>query len=561
MATSKTKTARHKRLLTVGYLPDGLPPTFVSKSLGKYATSLLQALKKLPNVKGDPWYFRYVSNLHSVSLPRYGHYQRRFSILNPIAFLFLSHVVADNWVAIRKTIRKSRYTTSAPVFDWHGERAILRPNFSIKSASQTNIAARFTTVLTSDITRFYHSIYTHSISWAYHGKAVAKANRQNLKMLGNQLDTLVRNAQDGQTIGLPVGPDTSRVIAELVASSIDQIIESESQISRGDLARFVDDFVAGCNNTTEGERTLTIVRRALRSLELEANEAKSAIRDSHEISYESWRHELRGRVPSATDPVEKYHQYFDSVFALATQHREANVCSYGIKIASDAFVLATNSWPQVENFLLISYRKEPASLPLVVRILVSRRSAQMAIDEPKIRDFALSSVDRLVMIGLFGELLWILFLCIDFRILIKASRIERLFKEDEPLVALQICHMEAEGLISGAVDKAFWNQSSSADGLKTSMWLYSYEATLKGWSGVADVFIRNDPQFSELQRRKISFYDPSNRIGSISQLRLRAISASRRQRAVLDDFMEDFDLDIDDIDLVDITPEELEDLY
>ncbi len=65
----------------------------------------------------------------------------------------------------------------------------------------------------TDLSRFYQTIYTHSLPWAIHGKAQAKENKEN-GLYGNKLDSCVRNTQDQQTIGLPVGPDTSFILSE-----------------------------------------------------------------------------------------------------------------------------------------------------------------------------------------------------------------------------------------------------------------------------------------------------------------------------------------------------------
>ena len=144
----------------------------------------------------------------------------------------------------------------------------------MKSQSDANIAARFNYVASTDITRFYHSIYTHSIAWSLHGKGVAKANRSDISLLGNRIDTLVRNAQDGQTIGIPVGPDTSRIIAEVIGAGIDAIIADIDGPRRGDLIRFVDDITGGANTIEEADHLVSTFRRAAHAYELELNDSK-----------------------------------------------------------------------------------------------------------------------------------------------------------------------------------------------------------------------------------------------------------------------------------------------
>lgn len=75
-----------------------------------------------------------------------------------------------------------------------------------------------------DINRFYGSIYSHSIPWAALGKTEAlkqhKAKTLD-KHWSSELDRLVRACNRNQTIGIPIGPDTSRVVSELVLSRID----------------------------------------------------------------------------------------------------------------------------------------------------------------------------------------------------------------------------------------------------------------------------------------------------------------------------------------------------
>ena len=95
------------------------------------------------------------------------------------------------------------------------------------------------------MTSFFPTIYTHTIPWALHTKPVAKANKgkgkKSPQLLGNLLDIRCMSLQDGQTIGLPIGPDTSHILAELIRVAID--LELHSQLSSWPPGfRYVDDF-------------------------------------------------------------------------------------------------------------------------------------------------------------------------------------------------------------------------------------------------------------------------------------------------------------------------------
>ena len=55
----------------------------------------------------------------------------------------------------------------------------------------------------TDIVNCYSEIYTHSIVWALHTKKVAKEERNDKKLLGNNIDKHLQAMSNGQTNGIP----------------------------------------------------------------------------------------------------------------------------------------------------------------------------------------------------------------------------------------------------------------------------------------------------------------------------------------------------------------------
>lgn len=95
-------------------------------------------------------------------------------------------------------------------------------------------------LLQSDINQFYPTIYTHSVPWALHTKALSKAalksgkKKSSVVLLGDQLDTLLQRLNDGQTHGIPIGPDTSLVVAEILLAAADQaLVTNEARRFQG----------------------------------------------------------------------------------------------------------------------------------------------------------------------------------------------------------------------------------------------------------------------------------------------------------------------------------------
>ena len=60
------------------------------------------------------------------------------------------------------------------------------------------------------------SSYTHSISWALHGKDTAKNQKDNKELLGNKVDKIIRDMCNCQTNGIPQGSTIIDFIAEII---------------------------------------------------------------------------------------------------------------------------------------------------------------------------------------------------------------------------------------------------------------------------------------------------------------------------------------------------------
>src|ERR1022692_4555816 len=113
-------------------------------------------------------------------------------------------------------------------------------------------------MLPADFSRFYNSIYTHSIPWAIHGKVNARADRE-YALYGNRLDLRVRDTQDQQTGGIPVGPDTSFLLAEVIASAIDtELVQSVGELKG---TRYIDDYHLYFGSAADAESALAELHR------------------------------------------------------------------------------------------------------------------------------------------------------------------------------------------------------------------------------------------------------------------------------------------------------------
>ena len=212
-------------MISRGYFPKELPPPFTTHYYGSFLASNHSTLPSRFIQNNEP------AKILSHNLARSGSLRRKLGIPNPMHFYRLTSFIIDNWQELHRSAARSRFSLTTPV-DGYLRRA-LEPQYSLTERSIRRAQLRSTSryILHADISRFYPSIYTHSIPWGIHTKAVAKVDH-SVHLIGNILDRLVRNAQDRQTMGIPIGPDTSLLIAEIILSAIDNRL-LERQITNG----------------------------------------------------------------------------------------------------------------------------------------------------------------------------------------------------------------------------------------------------------------------------------------------------------------------------------------
>ena len=199
---------RVEALLGRGYLPKELPPSFQSLSFSKNAAALRASFSAHLSTLSRNKRKEHPLPSHSVhfDMARRGHSRRTLSIPNPINQFFLVEEISRHWTAITNRINQSPYSLTKCDISERG-RSIGMPQLSLLAEKRVIAYAGQGAILQTDILSFYHSIYTHAVPWAIHGKDAAKANRNahDATMYGNRLDFLLRSCQDGQTIGIPVG--------------------------------------------------------------------------------------------------------------------------------------------------------------------------------------------------------------------------------------------------------------------------------------------------------------------------------------------------------------------
>lgn len=135
-----------------------------------------------------------------------------------------------------------------------------------------------------DISKCFDSIYTHSISWALLSKEVIKENLiLSNSTFGAAFDYLMRNLNYGETNGIIIGPEFSRLFAEIIFQKIDfevlRIIENRLPEYRHkrdyEAFRYVDDLFLFYSDQKVQEEFLKVYQLVLKKYNLYVNHQKS----------------------------------------------------------------------------------------------------------------------------------------------------------------------------------------------------------------------------------------------------------------------------------------------
>lgn len=140
------------------------------------------------------------------------------------------------------------------------------------------LESRFPLMRKIDVTKCFFNIYTHSITWAVKEKAYSKKHSGKYSFEG-RFDTLMQRSNYNETNGIVVGPEISRVFAEIIFQKIDCSVVELMEPSLHEehdfaLRRYVDDFFLFAKNEGVLNQLTGAVEACLEEYKLFPNENK-----------------------------------------------------------------------------------------------------------------------------------------------------------------------------------------------------------------------------------------------------------------------------------------------
>jgi hypothetical protein len=536
-----------KKLLEKGYLPKELPPPFSSKLFAekhRYIKSkwdkkiafeiALQPGESKANAKKrfKENYGKYDSSqLGIFSLAKGIYSRRKLGIPNPKQFSDLSNAIIENWSLIRETYKLSSYSESTPI-EVRAKRAVRTKSISWNNFKFQLIEKSFDkkVELTLDISQFYPTIYTHSIPWAIVGKENAKnffkiaitdkTKWENLLRTNNDakayrsadfIDTLVRNCNDRQSVGLCIGPDTSLILAEVIANRIDNEINKRLSSISHTGTRYYDDYYFYFNNRNEAESALKIIQQVLYEYQLETNENKVSITKLPFKYIEEWTEQFDRFV---FNEVNKYElRNFFSILNNSILNNKKNsswVIQYALKpFRTGKIVVKKENWDIFLSFLLQTLIIDSSTIDLIFEIIFIYKIFLDNISKKKIKNVLTSIIDEHRILNHSFEVSWSIWAFITFRINCPKQTVESILESKDSFSKLLCLHLIEETLYEGRkpnvnkLKKHIENSSTFGEN-----WLLIYETVIKEWIAFDDIErILDNEYFEILKEYDVSFYD------------------------------------------------------
>ncbi len=259
-------------------------------------------------------------------------------------------------------------------------------------------------------------------------------------------------------MGIPIGPATSHVLAEVVLSAVDvRFQQAMGEPLQG--FRAVDDYELAFVSRSAAEKALAELQSTLLKYELQLNERKTRVVKLPDVLQDAWTNTLRS--VGADDLL----ALFSRAFELVHQHPDKSVLRYAISIVHGVDI-QEDSWPVYQDILLQCAASEPGTLRYVTTELARARGGGLTIDEPGVRELCSYLIRIHARLGHGSEVSWALWLAISLEVSLPAATLNGLAHMVDPFVPVLVLWAEERGRIDGRLNKAPWEKIAVDEGLE-----------------------------------------------------------------------------------------------
>lgn len=509
-----TKLAREPRflasLIRTAYLPLELPPAITTRSFSDFCGAHYKIL-----APDCPALIKKSTTPETFSAPRPTGGRRTMALVHPVAQLGISLLITKHRERIRKTITKRGTSLYRTEEDIRGQKAFASLDFRRWDVERARICAECPVILTADISRFFYTVYTHSIPWAIIGKEKAKEYLANNKRAlfahwSSDFDTALQACQSRETFGIPVGPDTSRIIAELLMTGVESDSAFSAAIAGRPMARLLDDFIIGFEDEFSARKALSSLRQTLWKFNLQLNEEKTAIRSSRNVYLDPWKLDVAKLSIARRRLTDDVYHLVDRTLQLCEQAKTAAPASWACNRLNSVRQSSQSNFGILLDATLRLARDFPSCMHIAAAFVINHQDfCRLAEIKRRIEMWLKSTMRLNAQQGNDFEQAWCLVISGVLKI--------QLDEEDLPSrdtvpsgVVLAILGMLYErNLLKVPLSSWKWRAELKRSGIMGSSWLPYYEAVVRGWTTDKTMInaVKSQPILDKMLASKVSFLE------------------------------------------------------
>lgn len=494
-----------KKLLQYEYFPEELPECFTSKGLADNYNVLKGQADSISD-SSSPLLF---------SIYKGENARRRMAIPNPLSYMRIVNCICDNKEQFAGLFNRSSLSLTKPSDDQSNtqKRAYNRISNTPTDTRLANerLFSNNSVCIKMDISNFFDSIYTHSISWAITSKEDAKANKNNNLTLGNKLDRALQNLNDKQTHGILVGNAVSRLIAEVILCSIDrEIVKKFPSIN---VCRFVDDYSFYITDKESPNAIISFVRNQLLEYDLVLNESKTKIIHAPFLLERSGIDEIKSIT------TEDAYTYYNRMMLLYDKYKDLSLLKYGFSIIN---LLTRNSdFHNMFPMLIHSWVTFPSLAYKILPVLYKYKNELTTIEKKELKKALLSVAYNGIELRQETETVWALWAMTLFGLKLNEEIVRFVCDSNNDLaIIILLTYIKGSGYkyytdVVNKLTERIKDESADPTTANRAMiffshWLLIYELVRKEIVQTSDFpCVEDNKFFKKLLEYKVDFYDPA----------------------------------------------------
>ena len=225
------------------------------------------------------------------------------------------------------------------------------------------------------------------------------------------IDVLVRACNRNQTVGIPIGPETSRIIAEVISSRIDADFQSHKlDLAAHSVDRLQDDWSVGARTLEQAEDVVTCISSIYRSYGLEINGSKTSVDHIIGSRRKTWISEIGAFLSHRSGSLRgaRLREFIILSLRLQSDFQSEPVISYALSVIERAGLINPDI-REIESFLLKAAVIAPSSMDKICRIILNLQHTSRGVSAERIgRRFVLLA-ERNLEKGHHFETIWLLY--------------------------------------------------------------------------------------------------------------------------------------------------------